>query len=77
MKVRASKPDDQKKADRVFRLLVDLMKKNPDIEPSVWVSGCLGYITQAFISSGMSYEDYFEDIVTALKSYEYWWKEEE
>lgn len=76
MTVRKSKPEDQEQAHRVFILITELIKKHPEIEPRIWISGWLGLITQSFVDSDVSYEDYFSDMVEAIKSYKSWWKKD-
>ena len=58
MKERTPKLDDQDKIVEAFRLLQNLEKMNPQIEPTLWASAFASYIVSACINSGFSHPQF-------------------
>jgi hypothetical protein len=75
MKKRKPKPDDQENADKAANLIAELVKLNPQIEPSIWVSACLTSVARAFRSSDYTYEEFIREAERALKFYKRYWEQ--
>lgn len=74
-KFREPKEDDQDKIDLCFKLISDAVKSNPEIEGAIWVSACFSSIVQSFIDNGLSYEDYWYEMKSAMAHYKEWFDE--
>ena len=75
MKIRKTKPDDQENAEKAVDLITELVKLNPQLEPSIWVSACLTSVARAFRSSDYTYEEFLRETQRALNFYKYYWEE--
>ena len=73
MKKRIPKPDDQENASKAADLITELVRLNPQFEPSIWVSACLTSVARAFHSSDYTYEEFIRESERALKFYKRYW----
>jgi len=76
-KIRSPKPDDQEMVEEGFNAMKRVLKENPQIEPSLWVSVCLSCIVESYVNSGISYTQFKKEMESAVAHYKEWWEEEE
>lgn len=75
MKKRKPKPDDQQNADKACDLITELVKMNPQFEPTIWVSACLTCVARCFHSNDFTYDQFLREAQSALKFYKRYWEE--
>jgi hypothetical protein len=74
--LRIPQDDDDEKAEKAALLIWELVKLNPDIDNSLWISACFSSIAAAFRSNNYSYEVYVRYVAETTKYYKKFWKEE-
>lgn len=77
MSKRRIKTTDQANIQRGYELVNSLIEEHPEIESSLWVGIFLSSIATSFIESELEYEDFREELESAIDHYEDWWEDSE
>lgn len=72
MKLRNPKPDDQDIVDNAVEILEAVAARNPHIEDTLWVSAFFACITNAYINSDVTKNEFTKEMNKAIKIYEKW-----
>lgn len=73
--IRPLKPDDQENAEKGFKLILDLMKNHPEIEPTLWAGTLFSVIVNGYRNSDVSYKEFCVEIDRIKKFYKQWWED--
>ncbi len=58
MERRPPKKTDQKQIQKGFDLIMQVMEKHPEIEPTLWAGAIWSVLVHGYNNSGMSYEQF-------------------
>lgn len=72
MKIREIKSTDQEQTQRAYELLYDLILNNQNnIDPTLWVGAMICALADNFKESGVSFDCFKKDIISAIDHYRY------
>lgn len=69
LKKRKSKPDDQEKAEKAYRLIKELVQSNPGMDDNVWVGGCWTALINCYRNTGFDYKDFCKELEKVKRFY--------
>ena len=72
MEKRETKNTDEQEIEKGFILIMELIQKHPEIEPSLWVSCVWSILVAAYKHSGFSYEEFTKDVNKVKRHYKSW-----
>lgn len=75
MEKRCSKKTDQMNIEKAFNILINAMKSDPEIEPTLWAGAVWSVLVEGYINSGMSYELFCKEWDKIKIHYKSWWNE--
>lgn len=70
---RIPKETDQYQVDKAKQIIEVMIKNNPSIEGTIWLSAFMGMVARAFLNGGHSYETYKKENQGFLEHYKTWW----
>lgn len=73
-KFRPPLPDDQEKVEKAYQLIMDVMDKNKEIEPTLWCGAVWSVLVNGYQQDEFSYEDFRKEAAKVVKHYEHWWE---
>lgn len=72
-KIRTPLDSDQYNTQKGFELIIDLMQKHPEIEPTLWVGAIFSVLVNGYKKCGFSYEEFCNEIHEVLLHYKDQW----
>lgn len=73
---REIKETDQENTDKAYESIKKCIIDHPEIEPSLWSGGLFSIITEGYMKSGFTYEEFIDEISYMIGFYKRWWDEE-
>lgn len=62
IKERDALPTDQTNAERVFKMIQELIDLNPGIENNIWAAGMWTCLIDSYVDSGFTYEMFCDEL---------------
>lgn len=72
---RIPKSDDYEMSKKALELIAEMMKLNPQIDNTLWISACLSSVAATFHSNYYSYEIFSKEMEKATDYYKRYWSE--
>ena len=73
MSYREPKPDDREKANKVFRMINEMMNLNPWIEPNIMIAAISSCIAATFHENKYTYEEFKSEMLIMVDFYKTFW----
>lgn len=64
---------DSENCEICFKLLLDLVKRTPEIELRIWFSAMMKVMALSWLQSGCSYQEYLKDMQKSNEFYKSIW----
>jgi hypothetical protein len=75
LKIRRRKKNDSKRVQEGLDLMLLLMKTHPEIETTLWYSAFLSAFAIGLRKTGVSYEQFCDQMDSVKSHYKFWWDE--
>ena len=73
MKSRPSKKDDQKNIEKAYIILIETVKKHPEIETSLWAGALMSAFVNMHTNTKIPYKEFCEALDGIKIIYKKWW----
>ncbi len=71
---RESKETDQQQTQKAYDLILDLIQKHSEIEPTLWIGAMFSVLANGYKNSNFSYDEFCQEINNVSKHYKSCWE---